>query len=176
MHFLHRRTQKEGGMFTALQCKVSTHSSVARLLLLLALAVVLSAASVSAEDSERQSTSQLDGLWEFTVVNLAPAGLLPDPLLILGNFTRDGSFLNSSTHPETGIPIQPTPMTPCCLFKLDVGQGHWVRQGPRAFVLETWRFIFSLTDDPPFGPIGTFAGFVQAQADVTLNKQGDEME
>jgi hypothetical protein len=138
-------------MFTALQFKVSTHSRVARLLLMLVMAAVLSGVSVSAESEDRLSRSvHLNGLWEFTV-NLPPTGLLPEHLLILGNFTRDGSFLNSSTHPP--IPIEPTPTSPCCILKLDVGQGHYLRKGRRAFVLETWRFVFSVDT-------GEFVGFV----------------
>jgi hypothetical protein len=146
--------------------------------LLVALAVVLSAVSVSARDSEDENPSQLSGLWEFTVVNLTPAGFLPDPLLILGNFTRDGSFLNSSTHPGSGVPIQATPTTPCCLFTLDVGQAHWIRTGPRAFVLETWRLVFSTIEYQKLTgiPAETFVGFVQAQSDVSLNQEGDKME
>src|SRR5262249_28032617 len=103
MHFLHANGQRRKGMFTAQQCKVRTPSSVARLLLMLATAMVLSVVSVSAENGERCSPAEaLNGLWELDI-NLPRTGVLPEHLIILGNFDCDGNFLNSSNHPT--IPI-----------------------------------------------------------------------
>ena len=155
-------------MFAARQAKA----------LLMAAAVALSAGSVSAQDSQQQGRSRVDGLWEFTVVNLTPPGFLPDPLIFVGNLTRDGSFLNESSLPETGVPVTGD-FGPCCLFRLSAGHGQWIRTGPRAFVLETWRLVFATEGyEALTGGLvaaGTFVGYARGQSDVTLNKKGDKL-
>ena len=155
-------------MFSARQRKV-----------LIALAVVLSAGSVSAQDSQQQGRSRVDGLWEFTVVNLTPPGFLPDPLIFIGNLTRDGSFLNESSLPESGVPITGSVVTPCCLFRLSAGHGQWIRTGPRTFVLETWRLVFATEGYQALTgglvAAGTFVGYARGQSDVTLNKKGNKL-
>jgi hypothetical protein len=150
-----------------------------RLKVLTALAVVLGAASVSAQDPPQPPRTRLDGLWEFTVVNLTPAGFLPDPLIFIGNLTRDGSFLNESSLPESGVPITGDFGTPCCLFRLSAGHGQWIRTEPRTFVLETWRLVFATEayQNLTGGLVaaGTFVGYARGQSDVRLDKQGDKL-
>ena len=152
-------------MFTALQGNVSTHSSVARILLMLATAAVLSVGSVSAERPERHARLvSLAGLWEFTIT-LPQNPIVPEKILGLGTFTDDGTFLNTTTTPDQ--PIVPIDgLEPYTQDK--VGFGHWLREGPREFRLETWRHRFSIET-------GNFLGYIRSQTLVEVTPQGNEM-
>jgi len=113
----------------------------------------LLATPIPAQNTKSSQSEILSGTWLLTA-ELDPNPVLPETIVLLGDFTREGGFSSSSDLP--GIPVAGPFLT------LGEGHGSWQRVGHGQFRLETWRLAKSILD-------GNLFGLAKGQADVVVD-------
>jgi len=149
------------------------------------LALCWSASPLGATNDGPRSGQPLDGTWVLTL-SLEPNPVLPETVVLLSSFTRDGGFLSSSDLPPIPVllaePIPPefNPFLPFDFPFLRLGHGHgsWERLPGGRYQLETWRL--ALWNDPddqiPFAPDGSLFGFARGRATVWVDHKAGHLQ
>ncbi len=130
-----------------------------------------------------QSGQPLQGTWVLTLT-LDPNPVLPETVVLLSNFSRDGGFLSSSDLPLLPVllaePIPPelNPFFPIEFPFLRLGHGHgsWERLPGGRYQLETWRLaLWNDPDDQLPAPDGSLFGFARGRATVWVDHRTGQL-
>jgi hypothetical protein len=131
------------------------------------LALCLAASPLSATNSS--SGQPLDGTWAITL-SIDPNPVLPETILLLGTFTRDGTFVSTSDLPPIPV-VDP-------FVKVGMGQGTWERDTGGSYVLRTWRLTFWHNPDGliPGVEDGSLFGFSRGKATISVDHRAGLLE
>src|SRR5262245_31107223 len=123
------------------------------LIVLAAVSLIMSIArAVAAEEKD------LTGVWE---VKISPTGVPPPPMLAMGIFGEDGSFIG--THDRA---LPPVPELQAVATDMGPAYGRWVQTGNREFQLTFYAAMWNKE--------GVISGFHRIQASIVLSESGDE--